>query len=193
MTILNKLISKFKKIFSSLDPDDLAQDIYFYYEEGVDNFRRKYPDSEISEGFLSSHIYNRILNSLRRTYRRFDSPCKSCPLAAFQKGACMRFKKQEDCGLYFKWAAREDRRSTLNAVAGPPPESAAVAADFVEAADAEMDLAVILPELRRYFPSNLREDFAVFLAGGVLPKEREAEILEACKEIWKKRNMRRGD
>jgi len=190
---MKNLISKFQKIFSTLDPDDLAQDIYFYYEEGVRNFKEKYPDSEISEGFLSSHIYNRILNSLRKTYRRFDSPCKTCPLIAFQKGGCLRFKSTDECSLFVKWSDREGRRSTLNAVVGPSSEAIQVAAKFIEDVDTALDAEVVVDYFRKKLSGELREDFAVFMCGGVLLKGREQHLLEVVAELWRKRKTTRRE
>lgn len=123
IAIVERLQSYFISTFSTFSyftKEDISQEVALLCLEALPSYKEVEGGTLYS--FLSSHVRNRLYNLVRNKYKRYDTPCKKCPLGAFS-GSCLRFSTPStQCFLLQNWEARERARSEAASCGGEGPE-----------------------------------------------------------------------
>ncbi len=157
--------------FGSYTPDDIRQEAV---AEGLEALPRYDPDRPL-ENFLRVHIRNRLLNLIRKEFKRSDPPCRAC-----HKGHRCQYAGKGVCDKYQAWAARNNAKATLARGAGEAGAAETAVSDGI-AATAEF--SELTARIDAQLPTALRADYLRILAGNHIPKARRLKVEEAVRLI----------
>lgn len=107
-----KILNYFWKYYSKLchsigwSKDDLASELYIMCTEAD-------PQITTYSTYAISVLRNKLIDRARRLTRRYDGPCYNCPLDAYRRGSCTRYKDQMRCELFAAFEARESARQSI--------------------------------------------------------------------------------
>jgi DNA-directed RNA polymerase specialized sigma24 family protein len=163
-------------VFGYYDKEDIAQ--HAFMEAVKVMATDAYDTSRPLANFLYVHLRNRLLNLLRKQYRRSDPPCNLC-----HHGRQAEHPDGEVCKKYKAWRKRNATKANL---AQPVPIDS-VPDEQVRAADDPhgAELGETLAAIDARLDPALRADYLRMRAGqwADVPKPRRERVEAAVREI----------
>lgn len=173
--VVRFLTPKFSRSFGyAIGVEDVEQEIRLLCWEAVQSGRYD-PSRQTLEAFLWSHSKNRMLNKVRDTVSRSDSPCPQCgrgePCEADGR-PCSKHaawlkrntaKRNLHFGLSFDWTADEQEQSMRHE----------------GTAEVDTEVAELLEVIDEALPVDVRRDLLKMRAGVSLPKPRREAVAQA--------------